>query len=974
MLLLLGVGSLVCAHGLTAQERLVRTFDQDRGLAGAPVWALDQDAVGFLWIGAQGGLFRYDGSEIRQWTRDRISDAVADIVVSPGGTVVVRTLSGDLWEVTEDDVVRLDTPGPSRLTGPRAIEFDHAGRLWMIHGDTLSWRAPAGEWKSLGPERFGQEAPYRVRRSPRGGVVVAAGHAVWRVDPGTAPEPVYRGGHVLDLAWDADGSLLVLEHVPGEIGGQVVEVDARGSRLRAPLGLLPRTRAIALVERRGTVWVALDRYLVALPPRGAPEVFGYDQGIHSGGPLLVDREGSLWVGSFLGLHQLPEPDTRTWGEADGLPSRHARALAAAGTSVWVATWEGTTVLRSSPGGTVVGPDTLDTRSLLCSSGDRGWTIVSDRVVALGEIEPLPTFDAPGAVATGCTVGPDGVVWMGTAGGVLRVEPGGGTQSLPRPPGAQPHELWRAILHDSQDRLFVGAHGRICHIPAAALVAGAADAWSCHPVEPLSHVTQAVEVAPGRVWVASDHAGILEFGNGAWRPVSLDHLPTRSVFALVPSPRGGIWLAGHGFLERILPMNESGWDVVERLSSWHGLHSIGAADLVEHRDGSIWLASARGVTRIPGEARLQDASPPPVTLVEVRSDGQPLPRDGPIRLPHVRNRLDVRFAALSFRDPARVLHQVRVRPEDPWLQSVGDPSFSWVGLGPGRYRVEYRASLDGERWSYLEEPLRFEVLPPWYRSAPALAALLALALLLGWAIHRARLAHLLSMERQRTRIAMDLHDEVGAGLASVGILSGILAQDGLREGERRRTASEITQAAQELGRSLSDIVWSLDPRTATMDELAARLAEHGERLCSEGRSTFTSRLQGDWPPSPLPAPVRRNVFLVGLEALHNAGRHADATTVEFSLGPGEGAHWVLSVEDDGRGFDAGAAPAPVGSGRGLTSMARRAAEIGAHLRVRSRPGRGTAVTLHFQPAPTGLPRWIGMFRRRRLPPVDPGDVS
>jgi signal transduction histidine kinase len=212
--------------------------------------------------------------------------------------------------------------------------------------------------------------------------------------------------------------------------------------------------------------------------------------------------------------------------------------------------------------------------------------------------------------------------------------------------------------------------------------------------------------------------------------------------------------------------------------------------------------------------------------------------------------------------------------------------------------------------------------------------------------------------------MDLHDEVGSGLASVGILSGVLAADALDSRERRRAAGDIAAAAEELGNALSDIVWSLDPHAATLEELASRLAEHGERLCPDGRTQFSACLPAAWPPGRLDVAVRRNVLLVGLEALHNAVRHAGATHVVLSMEPKDG-WWELSVRDDGNGFASGG-PANGRRGHGLRGMRRRAEEIGARLSLRSVPDQGSAVVLLFPLRPSRrAPGGVLAERVRRL---------
>jgi signal transduction histidine kinase len=187
-------------------------------------------------------------------------------------------------------------------------------------------------------------------------------------------------------------------------------------------------------------------------------------------------------------------------------------------------------------------------------------------------------------------------------------------------------------------------------------------------------------------------------------------------------------------------------------------------------------------------------------------------------------------------------------------------------------------------------------------------------------------------------------------------------------ERRQTAGDIASAAEELGNALSDIVWSLDPHAATLEELASRLAEHGERLSARGDVEFSSRFPDAWPADRLDVSLRRNVLLVGLEGLHNAVRHGGAREVVLALQPNDG-RWMLSIRDDGVGFDPRASNNE-GHGHGLAGMRRRAEEIGAQLTVHSVPGAGTAVTLRFELRGVTAARAALTARLRRAPPAPP----
>jgi signal transduction histidine kinase len=148
----------------------------------------------------------------------------------------------------------------------------------------------------------------------------------------------------------------------------------------------------------------------------------------------------------------------------------------------------------------------------------------------------------------------------------------------------------------------------------------------------------------------------------------------------------------------------------------------------------------------------------------------------------------------------------------------------------------------------------------------------------------------------------------------------------------------------MGSSLADIVWSLRRGVMTLEAVAQHLTEHGRRLFPGPHPTFEANGPDRWLGTELSPAVGRNVLMIGLEALHNCARHANAASVSVDFRP-NGRHWIVTVSDDGRGFPE---YAPPGSGFGLHTMRRRADEIGALLGVHSQPGHGTTVQLTFDP--------------------------
>ena len=218
----------------------------------------------------------------------------------------------------------------------------------------------------------------------------------------------------------------------------------------------------------------------------------------------------------------------------------------------------------------------------------------------------------------------------------------------------------------------------------------------------------------------------------------------------------------------------------------------------------------------------------------------------------------------------------------------------------------------------------------------------------------RLARLLAVANLRTRIATDLHDDIGASLSQIAILSEV-AQSGA-DGPAPRNAttlSEIAGISRELVDSMGDIVWAINPEHDRVSNLSHRMRRFAtDLLGGQGIALgFRSSAADDDPG--IGANVRRQVYLIFKEAIHNAARHSGATRVDVELSAAGGA-LVLRVTDDGRGFE----PSAPAEGNGLASMRRRARDAGGALELDSAPGRGTRLTLTVPLASAEVPVSVG----------------
>jgi signal transduction histidine kinase len=938
---------LVASGAALAKERVQRRFDQASGLTVSPIYSLCQDEAGFIWIGTVGGLVRYDGLEMRPWAKDILTRPIAFVLSGPAGETVV----GEGWGVNLD-LYRITPAGASPVAGPDGkplnqvvhATFDSAGRLWVINAGSLLCRLSSNNWTAPSNNAFAGERARRLRPGPAGSVLLITDKAIWQINPDGSSRKLLEVSRATDVLFHPDGAFYVLTY-PRPTFGELLEL--RGGRLSLRFSL--RARPIELALRRQTLWASFDRFLVALRPDQPPELLGPKNGIPGGGAWLLDREGSLWFGTFLGLIQFPEPETVTFNDQDGLPSAHTRFLHATSEGVWVSTWQGLGLIEkvqgawkarheASPNIGTIYPDGKGALWLSSPELNEVWKrheghFVKYKVADFGRLEM-------------CAPAGDGSVWLGTTTGLFRTSlTGAPPRRVSSPLDGRPA---RVFYEAGGGRIWISDDELLCQASAASAQPGSRANWSCETLGGVRTITAIVEVSAGSLWMSTEGAGVWRLAASAgWTPIPASQaLPSRTILRLVPSPSGGVWVLGHGTCIRVIerPDLAAGWEVVERLSSWQGLPEGEAGDILEQPDGALWITTTAGVVHIPPAARQVTRQPPRVELIDLLVNGQGVALAQTPQLPYGENQLELRFAAPSYRDRSRLRYQYRLHPDAPWTDSTGSlPHFRFINLGVGQYVAEVRASLDGINWSAVPARLAFAVLAPWYLRWWVIA-LFALALAgVIYAAYRIRVAFLLRLERQRTRIAMDLHDEIGSGLGSIGILSHVLSDESLQENKRKELAREIASTSGELGAALTGIVWALSSSSTTLERLAYHLTEHAGRLFPAKEPSFSTDFPARWPAVNLSLAVRRNLQLIALEALHNAARHAQAHNVVLGVRP-LGRRWQLWVSDDGIGLHNNENQ----NGLGLKSLKQRAAEIDADIAWTLANGQGTTVTITFNP--------------------------
>jgi signal transduction histidine kinase len=327
---------------------------------------------------------------------------------------------------------------------------------------------------------------------------------------------------------------------------------------------------------------------------------------------------------------------------------------------------------------------------------------------------------------------------------------------------------------------------------------------------------------------------------------------------------------------------------------------------------------------------------------------------PLQLPSDYRRLQFQFTALSFNAPSNVQFQYQLQGfDDRWIDGGPQREAKYSRLPPGDYRFVVKACNSDGVWNEAGASLALTVVPSvwqtaWFRLLAVgvfTAAVVALARYISFRRLRQRLRDLerqTAIGRERTRIARDLHDELGAGLTSVAMLGDMALRHRGEVGKVGEYARQITSTSRQIIKSLDETVWAVHPRNDTLEHLLNYLGKYGIEFLDSADVRCRMNLVEDAPSVPVSADVRHNVLLVFKEALNNIVRHSHATEVRIHVGV-NGKSSYLEIEDNGCGFN-GATEDVLADG--LRNMRQRMAEIHGRFEINSEKTTGTKIYLSF----------------------------
>lgn len=934
------------------------------GLPGNLIFDIVQDRAGYLWLGTNNGLVRFDGVRFVLWeplsrpptpgVNALVAGRDGSLWVASGGGVVTRIQNGQLRSFTAADGV---SPG-----GITALLEDHEGAIWAGTARGLS-RYRDGKWERI--DALGGASGDAVRaihedRLNRIWLATSSGgfvrehegqpfvrfstspllHDFADGSPGRIWAAAQESGV---LEFDAGGGMTSsLSLMPGAQAWRVIE-DRDGNRWFATLGggLIrirpgqrtydPRldhvTRGAGLAndtvralceDREGNIWVGTQDGLTRLSENMLSPLIDEQSG--QIGQLVrvltTTPDGSVWVGTNTGLYRFREKRWTRYDERDGLPNQGIRALHRdARGALWVAT-EGSGLatfadnrfkaLPLSGGFNRIAAITIDRRGgIWLSDMDKGIAYWKDATLTASS---LPR-DLESAVAMSAYTDSADRVWFGLNDGRVAFGTSERFRVLTRDDGLQGAGVVGALLEDRHGAIWTGANGGLARFKD-----GRVDTLTGASGFPVSNISSICEDDEGDLWVGV-RSGLVRFS-----PAEFDKAvanPTYQVRYRIYDP----------------------WDGLPGSPIWFGFPTA-----TKGTDGRLWFVTSNGLAVLDPRRVDRERLPTTVRIEAVAADGMNVELDGGGRLPPNTSRVQFDYTALKLTAPTRVRFRYRLEGFDQdWVDADNRRQAFYTNLAPGPYRFQVVAN-DGGVWSDQAAAWEFSIAPAFYQTrAFSASVVLAVLLSLGtaWLVRGRQLrAQFAAVLAERARVGREIHDTLLQSLAGVAIqFTDIRKKIGTSPEAARTQLEHLRHLVEESVREARQSIQDLRSPSLEARDLPGVLREATADQVADLPLRLDFAVEGQ--PHPIARRTEEHLLRICAEAVSNAIRHADARRVEVTLAYHPGSV-VLRVADDGRGFDpAGLAPHSTAH-YGLVGIRERAQETGGRLRLTSEPGRGTVI--------------------------------
>ncbi|VGO13315.1 Sensor histidine kinase LiaS [Pontiella desulfatans] len=936
-LLLALPGRLSAGEVWEDQRYVIKTWKVGDGLPFNRVEDVVQRRNGFVWVATLNGAARFDGVEFEPFNKRMFpmlpNNRVSKLHEDRAGNLFLGHATGHVTIREAEGFRVLDCP--AEWTGRPVTGFreDETGSVWALapggrallvarNGVPLQEPEPVDGDDLPKPVVRWEVVQERVVRIENEQVAEDRGETPWVIEEQPIVLLELANGDL--AAGSTHGGAFILRHS----GGEAVQITAAE-------GLASSTVLCLAEDAEGLLWVGTTSGLQLIRPVGFRQqrLGGTAWKFQAVRSIAPRRDGGVWIGTNKGNIWFMDEDGlgRIHPELHGETVRRALLEDSEG-ALWFNDDEGfllrsngrklQKVMSAKKARERIWVLHEDRNGVLWAGGDKGlWNNAGGRWhLAFGSKRNVAQVRCM-AEAT------DGTLWIGMEEGGLASLRDDRLTHYGRADGL-PNEYVTALCIDKDaDTLWIGScgnglavlsHGRILEVPLGQLI--------------VSHI---LDDGAGRLWVVGEHGVAV-----------VDKAMARRAAG-----------TGETIEVHVLFGKEDGFDAPIDIDAGLSTSCQGGA-------GCFWFAADRQVATFYPEAISLWSNSVPLRVTDAVVNESPIAVEGREKLglaPGV-NRLDIHFAALSHGTPTSLRFRCRMKGiGEEWIDLGSRRFATFQRLPPGSYRFELTAANRDGVWN--REPLGLDInIQPhywetwWfktlcYSAGVGIVAFISLSIAERMSRKRLILAEQAkAVEQERTRIAMDIHDEIGSELTRMQLLCHKVQRTAATDGVARALAGigEMDQVVRKLVFSLDEIVWVVSPGNDNVDNMVGYLAKYVSSYLRTTDIRPEIDLPLELPLTPVPGHVRHNLFLAVKEAVNNIVKHSDASKVVFSAAIADG-RLTVRITDNGKGLDSFESER---FKRGLRSMRRRMDIMKGQCDIRSNEGGGTTAEF-MMPIPENI---------------------
>lgn len=963
---------------INAPDYYIQSFGIADGLPHEMTHHIVQDKTGFLWISTSGGLVRFDGYQFQTMTSPLLNNRESDLIYA-----ICRGTNGSLWAAPNHgglvefndrtkSFMQIASPDALPPNPPFLLKQTPDGAFWA--GD---FQAELRRWKNgkvqLLTNGLAMNQTISLATDSSNRIWIASDNLLARYQNGELERVPGFSGTKTRIVEGRNGEIWIAtaESLQKIVNGQITMVSTNPPW--TAIGGIPTT---VLEDDRGTIWVGtrgnglyrLENDNFSRVPTSHPWITD----------LYEDNENNVWATTHGGgIDRIRLKSFSNWNiqvgvAEDGIGSVCVNAHG----DFWLADTINDQVVELPKGHhkrEFQSPLLRNLRVACVDSKNQLWMATRSSLLKW----PISLKFNPEVVFSGKSISLHALfcagnddVWAGGDNGFLGRYHKGQWQQFDDVGRTYAESTMRCLAEDGEGNLWIAMNtgdllryrdGQFTHFGTNDGLPG--DAIHC-----------ILEDSAGLLWMATTREGLVVRREGKFYRVTIKQgIPDEIIDQMVEDDYGRIWFATsvgfyHVDRDELLQCALGKIPQVHPITYGRDVGLVGYAPVsgfqptsCKSKDGLVVFTTHKGVISIdPAECK-PNAKPPPVLVDEILVNDERISARRSIVLPHWARKIEFRVSAIEYSAP----DQVKLRHwlegfDSKWVDDGNQRSFTYPKLPPGKYSLRFSACNPDGVWNESVAPFTITVVPAWWQwrwvqIAGLMLAAGALTLIVRHWSHRRlklkleRLEQKHAMEKERARIAKNLHDDLGGTLTEIGLLADLAGRNNNSPEKIKAAASFFSERVRSLARTLDTVVWTVNPKNDALDELATYLCGFSQELFSKTAIRCRLDVTGDIPPIALTPEQRSNLFLAAKEAMNNIIKHSNATDARLRIGM-NGNDFQIWIEDNGHGFNP---DAPGNSKRnGLANMRSRIEELNGTFTVNSIPGQGTSVSISIRFRPDG----------------------